>query len=353
MVTTAYMSTLALAFALLLSLGHVHAWHLIVFTLLQGTGQAMVQPVRQALVANTVPPTSLMNAIALNSLAQTSMRVIGPAVAGVLIAVSGPALNFGIQSCAFVVTLVLLFPMRAPYTTLVRGRTHGAFRESFASGISYVARQPTVLGLMLIALLPTVFTTPINLGLLPVFAKEVLHVDSEGLGILYSSQGVGAVIGTFVIASMGNFARKGLVLSVAVVGLAIMITLYSQVTVFLLAIPALALGTCCFMTYQTMNQTIIQTITPDEYRGRVMGLQLMNNGLTPLGTLIFGTVAELYGVSTAMMIAGLCGLAVVIFILVRFPAIRRYRTDMPADSLIRSDESQTVALAAPAPVAVE
>lgn len=334
MVMTAYLSVLALGFALLLTFGHVKAWHLIVFTLLQGTGQAMVQPVRQALVSNTVPPSDLMNAIALNSLAQTSMRVVGPSIAGVLIALSGPALNFGIQSSAFVLTLVMLIPMHAPYTVLTRGRQHAAFSESFVSGIRYVVNQPTILGLMLIALLPTVFTTPINLGLLPVFAKEVLHVDSEGLGVLYSSQGVGAVIGSFVIASMGNFARKGLLLSVAAVGLATMITLYSQVTMFVLAIPALAMGTCCFMTYQTMNQTIIQTITPDDYRGRVMGLMLMNNGLTPLGTLIFGTIAELYGVSMAMMTAGLCGLVTVFFILARFPAIRRYRSDMPPAQLI-------------------
>jgi len=348
MVMTAYLSVLAMGFAVLLSVGNVQAWHLIVFTLLQGTGQAMVQPVRQALVANTVPQNDLMNAIALNSLAQTSMRVVGPAVAGLLIALSGPALNFGIQSVTFVITLVMLIPMQAPYTNLTRGRRHEAFTQSFVSGIRYVAHQPTLLGLMLIALVPTVFTTPINLGLLPVFAKEVLHVESDGLGVLYSAQGVGAVIGTLVIASMGNFARKGLVLAFAAVGLATMIALYSQVTVFLLAVPALALGTCCFMTYQTMNHTIIQTITPDEYRGRVMGLQMMDHGLTPLGTLIFGAVAEVYGVSTAMMAAGLCGLATVLFILARFPAIRRYRSDTPADALIKPETPQLPADAKPA-----
>ena len=233
----------------------------------------------------------------------------------------------------------MLIPMQAPYTNLRPGRKHDGFRESFVGGISYVAHQPTLLGLMLIALVPTVFTTPINLGLLPVFAKEVLDVDSDGLGILYSSQGVGAVIGTLVIAMMGNFARKGLVLAVAAFGLATMITLYSQVTIFLLAVPALALGTCCFMTYQTMNHTIIQTITPDEYRGRVMGLQMMDHGLTPLGTLIFGAVAEVYGVSTAMLAAGLCALVTVTFILARFPAIRTYRSDMAPEVLIRPSKA--------------
>jgi hypothetical protein len=115
------------------------------------------------------------------------------------------------------------------------------------------------------------------------------------------------------------------------------------VTVFLLAIPVLALGTCCFMTYQTMNHTIIQTITPDDFRGRVMGLQMMDHGLTPLGTLIFGSIAEFYGVSTAMFIAGSCALITVAIILVRFPAIRKYRSDVPATSLIRPAAFETPA----------
>jgi MFS family permease len=334
MVNSAYMALIAMGFALLLALGEVHTWHLVVFTLLQGTGQALVQPVRQALVANTVPAPDLMNAIALNSLAQTGMRVIGPAIAGALIALSGPALNFGIQSAAFVITVIMLIPLRTPYTNLSPTRHHIGIRESFVGGLSYVRRQPTLLGLMLIALVPTVFTTPINLGLLPVFAKEVLKVDEQGLGLLYSSQGVGAVIGTLVIASMGNFAPKGKLLAIAASGLAITITLYSQVTIFLVAIPVLATGTCCFMTYQTMNQTIIQTITPDEYRGRVMGLHMMDHGLTPLGTLIFGTIAEIYGVRSAMFIAGSCAMITVAFILLRFPAIRTYRSDTAPASLI-------------------
>jgi MFS transporter, DHA1 family, staphyloferrin A biosynthesis exporter len=343
MANTAYMAALALGFTVLLSVGNVQAWHLIVFTLLQGTGQAMVQPVRQALIANTVPQADLMNAIALSSLAQTAMRVVGPASAGALIALSGPALNFGIQSSAFVLTLLLLIPLQTPFTNLPHTRRLTSMRESFGGGISYVVHQPTLLGLMLIALVPTVFTTPINLGLLPVFAKEVLDVGSGGLGILYSAQGVGAVIGTLVIATMGDFARKGLLLSVAATGLALMIALYSQVTVFLVAVPVLALGTCCFMTYQTMNHTIIQTITPDEYRGRVMGLQMMDHGLTPLGTLIFGAVAEWYGVSSAMLLAGSCALVVVIFILVRFPAIRSYRSDVPLVALELRSARQTSA----------
>src|SRR5207249_6998169 len=131
------------------------------------------------------------------------------------------------------------------------------------------------------------------------------------------------------IASLGNFRRKGMLMAGAACCLAVTITLYSQVTFFLMALPLLALGTCCFMTYSTMNQTIIQTITPDQYLGRVMGLLLMNNGLQPLGSFIFGLVAQFYGVRTAIIIAGFCAMTSVTFILTRFPAIRSWRAEEP------------------------
>ena len=94
-----------------------------------------------------------------------------------------------------------------------------------------------------------------------------------------------------------------------------------------MALPLVAIGTCCFMTYKTLNQTIIQTLTPDEYRGRVMGLFMMNHGLTPFGTLIFGAIAELYGVQSAIIAAGACAILSVTIILLRFPVIWRFRTN--------------------------
>jgi MFS family permease len=327
-----YMAVVALGFAVLLTVGEVKTWHILLFTFLQGTGQAMVNPVRQALVANTVPREDLMNAIALNSLAQTSMRVVGPAIAGVLIALSGPALNFGIQSVGYVLVFVLAIPLKAPYTDLPERRKGASLTSSFFEGIAYVRKQPTLLGLILLALVPTLFTTPINLGLLPVFARDALHVDSAALGLLYSAQGVGAVIGSLALASFGNSRHKGLLLSGAATCLTVAITLYSQVTLFLMALPLVALGTCCFMTYNTINQTIIQTITPDEYRGRVMGLHMMNNGLAPLGAFIFGTLAELYDIRASIFIAGVCGMVSIVLILVFFPAIRNFRSDLPAES---------------------
>jgi MFS family permease len=184
MINSGYMSVLAVGFATLLATGTVATWHLLVFTLLQGIGQSLVGPVRQALVANTVPREELMNAIALNAFAQNAMRVIGPAIAGVLIAVFGPALNFGIQGVSYVLVFILVLPLKTPFAEYnPRARHHASIRESFVQGISYVRTQPTILGLLLMALVPTLFTTPVNRGLLPVWASAVLNVDSMGLGV--------------------------------------------------------------------------------------------------------------------------------------------------------------------------
>jgi MFS family permease len=324
-INSAYMAILALAFALLVLAGRVEAWHILLFSFLQGVGQSIVGPTRQALVSNTVPREDLMNAIALNSLAQTTMRVAGPAIGGGLIALSGPALNFGIQSGGYVITFLLMVPLKAPYSTLSLRRSSVSLRESFVEGLSYVRQSRTLLGLMALALVPTVFTTPINLGLLPVYAHDQLHIHAGGLGLLYSAQGVGAVIGSLSLASLGNSGRKGLIMSGAAVSLAVAVTLYAVVTDFFVALPLAALATGSFTTYSTTNQTIIQTITPDHFRGRVMGLLMVNNGLTPFGTFAFGVIAEVYGIQGAIIIAGVCALVSVTLILTRFPSIHSFR----------------------------
>ena len=154
MINSGYMAVLALIFALLLTLGRVEVWHLLVFTLLQGIGQALVMPIRQALVVNTVPREDLMNAIALNSLAFNAMRVVGPTIAGALIALSGPAVNFSLQSCAYVTTFILILPLRSPYSTLAARGSHDSIGQSFVSGLKYVRSQPTIMGLILLALVP-------------------------------------------------------------------------------------------------------------------------------------------------------------------------------------------------------
>jgi MFS family permease len=345
-VNSGYMMVLSLAFALLLAFGEVQTWQILLYTLLQGTGQALVQPVRQALVSNTVPREDLMNAIALNSFANTSMRVVGPAIAGGLIALSGPALNFGIQSVAYVIVFIMILPLQAPYTSDRVGKKDHSMLHDFTAGISYVRREPTLMGLMLLALVPVMFTTPINLGLLPVFARDALGVDSAGLGLMYSAQGVGAVFGTIALASMGNFRRKGMLMAGAAACLTIGITLYSQVTLFWVALPLLGFTTCCFMTYNTLNQTIIQTVTPDEYRGRVTGLQMMDHGLSPLGAFIFGTLAELYGVRLSIFIAGCFAMTSVAMVLTFFPAIRSFRSGANVEDALEAPPRKREAVSA-------
>jgi MFS family permease len=138
LLNSGYMMVLSLLFALQLAFGEIQTWQILLYTLLQGTGQALVQPVRQALVSNTVPREDLMNAIALNSFANTSMRVVGPSIAGALIALSGPAVNFGIQSSMYVVIFLLVLPLKAPYTSDKVGRKDMSLMADFKAGIAYV-----------------------------------------------------------------------------------------------------------------------------------------------------------------------------------------------------------------------
>jgi predicted MFS family arabinose efflux permease len=170
------------------------------------------------------------------------------------------------------------------------------------------------------------FTMPINMGLLPVFAKDMLKAGPEGLGLLMTAMGVGAILGTLTIASLGNFAYKGPLLLIGAVFLGSAMVAYSQVTTMSLAIPLLGIVAFCFTTYSTLNQTILQTVTPDEFRGRVTSLHLMDQGLVPLGSLIAGTVAEFFGVSVTILIFGFATMFFVLLIGGRFKAIRGFRS---------------------------
>ena len=327
MMISVYLAILAVGFAAMLVLELVSVWHIFLFSALSGVGHAIVAPNRFALVANTVPRHDLMNAIALNALAFNSMRIIGPALGGGLIALSGgAAVNFLLQAVVYVVVVLLLLPLQTPYQEATTRPRNQSMAGSFVEGLRYVRGQPVILALILLAMVPAMFTMPINMGLLPVFAKDVLGAGPEKLGLLFTAMGVGAILGTLTVASLGNFAYKGPLLLIGAVFLGSAMVAYSQVTIMTLAIPLLGIVAFCFTTYSTLNQTILQTVTPDEFRGRVTSLHLMDQGLVPLGSLIAGTVAEFFGASTTVLVFGFATMAFVLLIGGRFSAIRGFRS---------------------------
>ena len=302
--TQAFMVVISIVFATLIVTGLVEVWHIFVFTLLSGVGWAFNMPVRQSIVPNLVPREDMMNAMALNSAAFNVTRIGGPAVAGLMIAKIGPGENFFIQAAMYIGVSITVMQLSLPQFRTVANRS---IRGGVTEGAKYVWHHPTLRTQMTLALVPVVIALP-YVSLLPVVARDNLDKGPGGFGMMMSAPGIGAVASTLLLATMKDIQRKGLLLLGAVFAFGIaLIAFAASVSIFenyVLALALLVVVGACQMVFMTTNQTVLQLTTPDEYRGRVMGLFMLNQGLLPLGSLFGGVIAEFTNAETALFVMG-------------------------------------------------
>ena len=317
-----FIGVVALIFAFVVALELTQVWHLFLFTFLSGAGWSFNNPVRQALVANSVPRRGLMNAIALNSMGFNINRVIGPALGGLLIAFFGPATNFFIQSACFLGVILLVTPMKVSPMAVTASRREPLL-SNFKDGLKYVSNEPTTLGLISMAFIPSVFLMPFVTGLMPVFSEEVLQAGPEGLGFLLAALGVGGFLGAFTLATFSNVRRRGILLIAAAVFAGLLMMVFAQTRVTSLSLATLVFLGAAHMLYMTTNNTLLQTITPDQFRGRVMGIYMLNFGMRPLGGLIAGALAHAYGSPVAIVTGGIVTIALILAFGLRFKAVRQ------------------------------
>jgi MFS family permease len=306
---------------LLAATGYVAPWHLFVFTLLTGIAWSFTDPVRQTLIPNVVPKEDLVNAVALNSVANNATKVMGPALGGLLIALFGVAGNFFVQALAYAGVLTMIYRMAVPRTPS-QAKQSSMF-ANMKEGLRYVWSNTLVLALILIALVPRLLAVPYQ-TLMPIFQKDVLRVGPAGLGMLMAAPGIGGLIALLTLASIsGRVRRQGVLMLSAVTLLGTFLVIFSQTTSFILALLTLVgVGGCQVMFNATVN-TLLHLTVPDELRGRVMSIYMLDRGLMPAGALLAGTSAHFIG---APATTGLMGLAVVFMGVVlawRIPLIRR------------------------------
>ncbi len=316
--------------------GIVEIWHVYVLALTAGFVNAVEMPVRQAFSAELVPQEDLVNAIALNSMSFNLSRVVGPAIAGVTIAVFGVALNFGINSISYLSVLIGLWMLDARGLRHVpRPARFPSVRSSLAEGVRYAVATPTVLWPLVMlggmALLAMNFQT-----LLPLFTRDTLRMDSGGYGALFAALGAGSLVGSLILA-FGSTRRPmvGYIVGGGAVFLALELAL-GFVRSPLLAFPILfGIGLASMLMINTINVTI-QNSVPDELRGRVMSLYVtVFAGSAPLGGLFAGAVAQAFGAPVAISLGA--GLAVTFLALVawrlrsvRMPAAAGFGADAEA-----------------------
>ncbi|MPZ13820.1 MAG: MFS transporter [Chloroflexi bacterium] len=318
---TAILATLAFGMGLLVGSGGLQVWHVFVFGLLTAVAWSFNQPVRQTLVPNVVPRSELMNAVALNSVGFQVTKVMGPAVGGVLIAAFGPHGNFFVQAGAFGAVVLAVFLMQAPPTP--SEARQASVLANLKEGLAYAWRTPTVRALLIVGLVPSVFAIPYQ-ALMPVFQKDVYHVEADGLGLMLAAPGVGAFFATFFLASVAQIIRrKGILILIALTLLGVSLILFSQAPTFPLALLALVGVGGCHILYASATTTLLQLSVPDALRGRVMSIWMLDHGLSPAGSLVAGVSTQYIGAPITVTLMGIAVIILVVAVAWGMPTIRR------------------------------
>ena len=300
----------AFTLAALVGSGHVQFWHVAVLAALYGLATTLDMPSRQSYIAHLVPRGDLMNAIALNSAVFNGARVVGPAVAGLLVARYGTAAAFLMNGASFIAVLAALAAIRTEGAPSPRRGV--GLRAEIAEGVRYAAGTPRVALVMSLLVVVSLFVVNMNV-LVPLIARDVLHEGAHGFGLLMAALGVGAVVGALAVAALSvGRPPLGMVVGPALAAAALLLLLSTARHFGPTAAVLVALG-FAQIVFMTSCNTTVQIAVPDELRGRVMGLYaLVFAGMTPIGALIMGTVAEHWGVSRACAVGGGAGLVLVL-----------------------------------------
>jgi len=291
----------AVTLATLAITGVVQVWHVWCLSFVVGTAQAFGGPSYSALVPSLVPKEHLPNAIALNSIQFNLARVIGPTLGGIALATLGAAWCFYLNAASFVAVIVTLYIIRVGY---VPPRSREPILESMKQGIRFIQAQPGMKGLNVLAFLVTFFGFQ-TIAFLPLVAREVFHAGPQTFTLMLSFSGAGAVTGALIVAALGktkNMGRKAL-LGLMVLG--ILTVGFAQSSTVPISCVMIFFAGMALMSVFSMISSLVQLITPDDMRGRVMSVfNLSLRGGGPVGALVAGWSIPIYTVPVVLAAAG-------------------------------------------------
>lgn len=308
-VTQTLTGIIALVIAVLLSTGAIALWHLIATSIVSGFILAFNLPGRQAIIPQLVEQRQIMNAVALGSGAMNLNRVVAPALGGVLVGVVGIGGVYYLMVACYVVSAALLFMI--PPLGVPDRDSNATLRSDIGEGFRYVRRNSILLALLSMALVPIAFGMPYQM-LMPIFAVDVFGVGASGLGYLMAAVGVGALVGSIFVASLGDFKHKGIILLVASMLFGVFLILFANSGYFYLSLFFLLGVGAANSSLMAVNNTLLQINVEDRMRGRVMSMYMTTIGLFPLAVLPASAIAESVGAPFAVT-AG--GVIIVLFIL--------------------------------------
>ncbi|MFD6136124.1 MFS transporter [Isoptericola sp. NPDC060257] len=299
-------------------------WALVAGGFAIGIAQSPSQPARMSLVLDLVGRENLSNANALNSMAMNMTQVIGPALGGGMIAAIGAPAALWVSTAWYVASLLLLLPLRRLRTrTGPGGHASISVLAMVAGGFRALAGNRLAVAVLLVTLAANIFLWPVFQSFMPVFAAESFGLDAAGLGALLTCAGVGGLVGSLVIAALGDFRSKGalFVLGTTVWGLAwAAFSLAASPGPAFVLMGVIGLASAAFGVLQT---TLLLMVTEPAVHGRALGLQELVIGVMPAATLVIGAVAERVGVPHTALGASLALVACLVVLMVAVPALLR------------------------------
>ncbi|HEY0351185.1 MAG TPA: MFS transporter [Gemmatimonadales bacterium] len=290
----------ALAFLTLTHL--VRIWHLMTIAALLGVVNAFDIPGRQSFVVQLVAREDLQNAIALNSSMFNGARVVGPAIAGILVAAVGEGWCFFANAVSYIAVIIGLLIMRVPRTPAPAPPASAV--AHVMEGFRFVSRSRPILALLLLLGLISLMGTPYSV-LMPIIADQTFHSGARGLGILMGASGVGAFVGALSLATRVSLRGYGRTIAFAAIGFGLSLIAFSMARSLWLGVAFLLPVGFAMMTQMAASNTLIQSMIPNELRGRVMAVySMMFMGMAPIGALLAGSLAGWLGAATTVAAGG-------------------------------------------------
>ena len=303
--------------------GHISIWILFGAALTQGVCWSFMMPARQAIIPQLVGERELTNAIALNASGMALMTLAGPGIGGLAYGWLGPQATYFLMSALMFVAFLMMTRVKVERPDAAApGRRRENVFDSIVDGLRYSARNKTILILLLLTL-ATTMTSQSFRALMPAQVELIFDGGPRQVGLLMSTIGVGALIGSLFIAGLTDNVKRGVVLLLAGALSAVAILASTFVTVFLIGVIAmLALG-LGDSGRRALNSALILEQTDAEHRGRVMGIYMLNFGLRPIGAIPLGILAERTSLQTSFAVAGAVLMISVILVWILAPRIRR------------------------------
>ncbi len=302
-------------------------WHFMGFGFFNGTVLALSMPARQAFVPELVPDHLILSATSLNSSGWNFARIVGPSFAGLLIAWIADGdrqSHFGVGVVYLIISSLYALSALTVSRLSKGGETHPAtghpLRE-MRDAFGYIRARPAILGLIVLGVIPFMFGMPIN-TLMPAFSHDVLGGGPDDLGFLISAMGAGAIVGSLVTGSLGGLGRKGYWLVCTGLGWGAMTIAFGLSPSLGAAFVAILLIGFLSSTTTSLNRSLLQMQVDKHMRGKILSIDMMSQGLMPIGLLPISFVAEQTSVAVALTVSGVLFFGLILLCLTFVPAVR-------------------------------